>query len=50
MSIDFDAYERIRPVGGTILILGVDHSQLMKYIEAKTAKRLEFEVEGKIAT
>jgi len=33
-------------VDGTILIIGVDHSQLMKYyIQAKTEKRLE--VEGK---
>ena len=31
---------------GTILIIGVDHSQLMKYIQAKTEKRLEVEGEN----
>ena len=43
MPIDFDTYERSKPVDGTILIRRVDHSQLMKYIQAKTEKRLEVE-------
>ena len=43
MPIGFDTYERSKPVDGTILIIVFDHSQLMKYIQAKTEKRLEVE-------